>query len=156
VTVRRYAEGTSVPVSRSQEELRSLVLRVEARRVAIIEDPDSAAFAFEASGRTIRFRIALPQDAPPTGGGRRRSGTAAQEAIRAEHRRRWRALVLVVKAKLEAVASGVETFEEAFLAQIVLPGTGRTIAEQLIPQLAAAYESGEPVALLPAAGGTGA
>ena len=43
-----------------------------------------------------------------------------------EVRRRWRALLLVIKAKLESVESGIETFEEAFASQIVL-ANGQTV-----------------------------
>jgi FkbM family methyltransferase len=62
----------------------------------------------------------------------------------------WRALVLVVKARLESVESGIESFEQAFLPYIQLPD-GQTAGEFLIPQVEAAYELGEMPSLLPAA-----
>lgn len=40
-----------------------------------------------------------------------------------------------VKAKLEAVVSGVSTFETESLAHIVVLSTGKTIGECIIPQL---------------------
>jgi hypothetical protein len=43
---------------------------------------------------------------------------------------------MVIKAKLEAVASGITTFDEEFLAHVVLE-TGETVAEQMIPKLPA-------------------
>jgi hypothetical protein len=49
-------------------------------------------------------------------------------------RRIWRVLALVIKAKLEAVDSGVVTFDEEFFAHFVLPD-GVTIAERLLPEL---------------------
>ncbi|MCF7821873.1 MAG: hypothetical protein K9M17_05480 [Mariprofundaceae bacterium] len=56
-------------------------------------------------------------------------------------RQAWRALNLVVKAKLEAVESGITTFEDEFLAHIMLPD-GSTVGHLMRPQLEAAYDSG--------------
>jgi hypothetical protein len=49
-------------------------------------------------------------------------------------RSRWRALLLCIKAKLEACAVGITTFDSEFLAHIVT-GDGRTVAERIVPQL---------------------
>lgn len=57
-------------------------------------------------------------------------------------RRRWRALALGIKGKLETVATGIQTFEEEFLANIVLPNK-QTVAEWLEPQLTAQYKGGK-------------
>jgi hypothetical protein len=67
---------------------------------------------------------------------------------------RWRALLLVIKAKLESVESNIETFEHAFLAQIVMPND-QTVSEILNPIIAFAYKSGKmPKQLGPAPPGT--
>lgn len=58
------------------------------------------------------------------------------------------ALALVVKAKLEAVESGISTFEQEFMAHIVLPN-GQTTGQWMIPQIEAAYKTGTMPALLP-------
>ncbi|MCL6424457.1 hypothetical protein Bequi_13890 [Brachybacterium sp. JHP9] len=47
-----------------------------------------------------------------------------------------------MKALLEAVESGIVAFEEAFLPYTVVPGTGRTVAEQIGGELTGAIESG--------------
>ena len=74
----------------------------------------------------------------------------------AEHRRRWRALMLVLKGKLESIQDDtIETFEEAFLAHTVTPN-GATVGEQMLPQLKDAYLTGrqpQMVLALPATGG---
>jgi hypothetical protein len=70
-------------------------------------------------------------------------------------RQRWRALALAIKAKLEAVESGIATFEEEFMAYIVLPD-GQTVGEFLSPQIEAAYSSGRMPPLLPGIGETSA
>jgi hypothetical protein len=64
----------------------------------------------------IRFILPLPHENPQ------------------DQRQRWRALSLVIKAKLESVESGIATIEQEFLANIVTPG-GQTMAELLVPQL---------------------
>lgn len=53
-------------------------------------------------------------------------------------RQKWRALNIVVKAKLEAVESGIAMFEE-FLAYIVLPN-GLTVKDVVVPEIKKAYE----------------
>ena len=53
-------------------------------------------------------------------------------------RKRWRALLLIIRAKLEAVESGITTLESEFLANIVLPDGG-TVGQWLAPQIDAAY-----------------
>jgi hypothetical protein len=63
------------------------------------------------------------------------------------NRQRWRALFLVIKAKLEAVNSGISIFEEEFLANIVTQD-GSTVGEHLVPRL----QSGGQLALPPATG----
>lgn len=61
---------------------------------------------------------------------------------------RWRTLLLCLKAKLESVESGIETFEDAFLAQIVMPDGG-TVAEHVRPRIAEAYAANTMQPLLP-------
>jgi len=63
-------------------------------------------------------------------------------------RQRWRALALVIKAKLEAVGSGISVFEEEFLANIVMPD-GSTFGAYALPQIEHIYETRELPALLP-------
>jgi hypothetical protein len=114
-----------------------------------------AVVAFRMQGKMLRFVIPLPdQDAEnfyrtPTG--KRRTPNAAREAYEQAVRQRWRALALVIKAKLEAVESGIETFEQAFLANILLPD-GQTVGQWLVPQVEQAYLTGEMPALLPMLG----
>lgn len=62
-------------------------------------------------------------------------------------RERWRALVLLVKAKLELVALGISTVEREFLADIALPD-GRTVHEAMRELLQRAYETGDMPPLL--------
>ena len=92
---------------------------------------------FRAHKRNVRFELTLPDP------NKSRSITAHEQEVR----RRWRALALVVKAKLEAVASNITTFEEEFMAHIVMPD-GRTVGQHVRPQIEASYASGKVVPLL--------
>lgn len=125
----RYAEQTKVPVSRSREELERVLTKYGASAFGYGWDNGRAVVSFRAQGRYIRFAMEIPMKAQ-------------------EERQRWRALVLVVKAKLEAVESGITSFEEAFMAHVVLPD-GQTVSEWLAPQLEEAYETAEMPSLLP-------
>ena len=74
-----------------------------------------------------------------------------EEAYDQACRQRWRALLLVIKAKLEAVTAGISTIETEFLANIVLPDN-TTAGEWMLPQIDRAYRTDEMPPLLPAAG----
>lgn len=152
---RPFAEGTSVPASRSQAEIRDLITRYGADGFAFAEWGERARIEFKAHGRRCRFELPMPdaEDArfAKRGHGRRSSAERTNDAYAAEVRRLWRCLVLCIKSKLEVVETGMAIFEEEFLANIVLPD-GRTAGEHVVPAIATAYESGRVAGLL----GTGA
>lgn len=56
-------------------------------------------------------------------------------------RQRGRALLLVIKAKLESIESGVETFEQAFLANVVL-ANGETVHDRIAGPISDEYRTG--------------
>jgi len=147
-----YAADTSVPSDRSRVEIEKILLRYGADEFGYRTRRDFAVIEFTAEGRAIRFTVPLPaRDAyefthTPTRG-TARSADQAAAAYEQAVRQRWRALALIVKAKLEAVASGIVTFEQEFLPHILLPG-GRTVYEVTASSIAAQYESGSPAALL--------
>src|SRR4051812_18835399 len=142
-----YAKGTSVSVAKSRAEIESMLSRYGASSFASGWDGPTAVIMFEAKGRRIRFSLPLPDPKDraftrdPRHTWKERSKAAAQQAYEAECRQRWRALALVIKAKLEAVESGIALFEDEFLANIVIPG-GQTFGEWARPELARAYETG--------------
>jgi hypothetical protein len=146
-----YAQGTDVSVDRSQGELRGILRKYGAEGLAMAEMPQRAVVEFMANERRIRFALPLPsietKELHTTKQGVRRSSTQLNSAIAAEERRRWRALVMVVKAKLEAVESGIVTFEDEFLAQTVLPDNS-TVGEQIQPGIERAYIEGHVRPLL--------
>lgn len=141
-----YAEGTTVSIEKSKGELKKVIYTHGGSNYEALERDTMAGIQFHLSDRMLRFIVQFPApDAmqfkrTPTG--RSRSSDVAYKEWEGECRRRWRALVLSVKAKFETVESGIETFEQAFLANTVLPD-GRTVAEHTIPMVARAYETGE-------------
>jgi hypothetical protein len=144
-----FAKGTSVPVSRSRAEIEAMLSRCGATSFASGWSGNDATIVFECQGRRVRFDLPLPNvdDRRFTHKKNRRGydeklSDSARDALHAaEHRRRWRALALVIKAKLEAVASGITTFEDEFLAHIVVPG-GKTFGDWARPEIARAYDTG--------------
>jgi hypothetical protein len=147
----RYAEGTTVPANQTKREIEDLLVKHGARGVGIATSPERAQVMFGLADRMMRFTIPLPSDTDRavthTEAGRARKAPARHQALAAEQRRVWRALLLVLRAKIESAESGVETIEEAFLAHIVLPDGG-TVAEKVIPQIESAYATGQVRPLL--------
>lgn len=138
-----YAKGTDVPVNRSIDEIRSILLKAGATHYAYGEDPDQAAIQFALEGLHYRFTVRRPQrDEMP----QRNQITPAQR-IDAEWRRRWRARVLWVKAQIEFAEAEPDAFREAMLAHLVLPD-GRTLGRWAGPQIESMYASGEMPPLL--------
>jgi hypothetical protein len=116
-----FAEGTSVPVGRTKDEIERLVTKYGATRFASgWKDDGVVGISFAAKGRLVRFTLQLPtsKNAPVTS----RSFNSISTWIDRETRRRWRCLLLVIKGKLDAVESGISTFDEQFLAHVVGPG----------------------------------
>lgn len=142
-----YAENTTVSVYRSIEEIHKIVSRYGADQFMHGAREEAAIVSFVAHERLVRFIIPLPSkddsrfSHTPTG--RERKKQSAAVAWEQECRRRYRSLALAVKAKLEAVESGITSFEQEFLAYIVTPD-GMTIGEWAVPQLEA---GGLPAAL---------
>lgn len=152
----RYAENTQVPSDRSRADIERTLGRYGAAGFMYGWQGDRAVIAFELEGRRIRFDLPMPDrrstEFTRTDTGRERSPAQAEKAHEQAVRQRWRALHLVIKAKLEAVDSGITEFDEEFLAHIVLP-SGDTVGRWMLPQVARSYESGQMPALLPAPGG---
>lgn len=136
----RFASKTAVSSDRSQAEIKRTLQLYGATSFAFMEEGQMAAIAFQAQGRRIRMIVPLPDhknyEKSPAG----RKWTKAQgfKAWEQAGRQRWRALNLVVKAKMEAVESGVATFEQEFMPYTLLPN-GKTVGEVMLPQITQAY-----------------
>lgn len=152
MTGRRYAEGTTVSPEKSQQDIGETIRRYGATSYAVAWEKGRAMIAFGAHNLHVRMILDLPSPDDPefrtTPTGRTRDAASRKAACEAEHRRRWRSLGLAIKAKLEAVDTGITTFEEEFLAHIVLPD-GATVAEHVAPAVRQAYATGEIAPFIP-------
>ena len=123
---RRFAEDTSVPVSRTQDEIKTRLRTAGADRIAVYESDDHSAIAFSLG--IGMYRITVPVDA--------KAKNVAQD-----QRRAWRLLGLLIKSKLEAVREGATTVEREFLADRLLHDGG-TVGEWANEQLKIAHDQG--------------
>jgi hypothetical protein len=141
----RYAERTEVAPEKSRAELERILARYGASKFMYGWDENQAILSFFAEERYVRFTLSMPDrdEHRFTHHARgRRTQSAAEKEWEQATRQVWRALVLVVKAKLEAVAAGIAEFEQEFLAYIVLPDD-RTVGQHVRAAIASAYQSGK-------------
>jgi hypothetical protein len=134
-----YAEGTTVSVINSRMEVEKIILKYAGQSAAYSygQMEGQAAVSLVAHGRRVRFTVPIPTLEEAKKGAMRKRDyyevkdiPRRQEWVDQESRRRWRCLVLAIKAKLEVVESGIATFEEEFLAHIVNPA-GQTVYEAI-------------------------
>ncbi|MEM9027083.1 MAG: hypothetical protein AAGC70_01820 [Pseudomonadota bacterium] len=149
---RRYAADTSVSVAKTRADLEVLLDRYGAESVMLGRSTTEAIVGWMMRERKIIIRMKLPD--PQAEEFKRtpsrnkvRTREAAHAAWEQACRSRWRALHLAIKAKLEAVEVGITTFEEEFLAHIVMPD-GRPVGEHVLPGVSLAYRDGKVTPLL--------
>ena len=111
----RYASGTDVTVDRKKAEIEHILTRYGADAFMYGWEGTSALIGFRYSGKMVRFMLPLPDRESDEfhltpSGQRRRTADAAEKVYQQAVRQRWRALALIVKAKLEATEAGVTTF----------------------------------------------
>ena len=131
-----YAYKTDVEVGKSRAEVERLLAREGAGQIITGTDYSnrSGFVAFTLKGR--QYRLPVPG----------RDGTKRDpEQV---ERERWRCLVLIVKAKVELIRSGMTTAEAEFLANTVLPD-GSLVGETLAPAIDQMYEEGRMLPLMP-------
>lgn len=148
----RYAEKTSVSSAQSRAEIEKTLTRYGADQFAYGWQGENATVGFRMHDRYVRFDLVMPDRGErefthTPARGTRRSAEQQDKAYDQAVRQRWRALALVIKAKLEAVESGITEFEEEFLAHILMPD-GQTVGRHAIPMITEAYKTGRTPKLL--------
>lgn len=142
----RYAADTTVSTYKSREEIERTLQRYGADRFSYGWDGDTrAVVGFRIKGCQVRMEVGMPNKGEfryTPARGTERSPDQIEAQWEQACRQRWRALALVVKAKLEAVEAGISTLEEEFLAHIVLPG-GMRVIDELGPRLLEAAKTNE-------------
>jgi hypothetical protein len=137
----RYAAETEVPVERSKRQIELMLQQHGANAYHTGWDQTRDIIEFGWQDKQIRFVLPRPNktDFELSPGKLTRNPTQIARAMEQADRQRWRALYLVVRAKLEAVEAGIAIFEEEFMAFIVIPGRNQTIGEILVPQIGAGH-----------------
>lgn len=123
-------------MEKSRTEIERLLRHHGATGFATSWDRDRFMVLFELRSRRVRFDIPAPS-----------AKEYPEGKWEAENRRRWRALLLILKAKLELVASGDTDFEAEFLANLVL-ANGSTLGAHLLPTLSDVLDSSKMPNLL--------
>ncbi len=146
-----YAANTTVSTENSRAEIERTLRRYKAESFAYGTEGRRASVMFRLSGRVVRFILDLPDphDRRFTMHSRGpRAPAAAEKEWEQACRQKWRALALVIKAKLEAVSAGITTVEDEFLAHTVLPN-GQTFGDWAKPEVDRVYSLGHmPTSLL--------
>lgn len=148
----RYAANTIVSADKSRAEIERCLVRYGATGFTYGWQGSMAVIGFEAKNRRVAFFLPMPDKTSKefthtAGKGQRRTQEAGLVAWEQACRQRWRALALAVKAKLEAVEAHITTFDDEFLAHMVLPN-GKTVGQTIQPQLEMARSSGKMPPLL--------
>jgi hypothetical protein len=151
-----YAKETTVPVEKSRAEMERILMRYGATGFFSGYAEGIAMVGFKIDERMVKIVLPLPdRDSEEfthyyhAGSCKKAlSAEAATKKWEKACRQRWRALCLIVKAKLEAVECGISTIEKEFLADIVMPD-GRSFGEWAQPQVDKMYKSGKMPPLLP-------
>jgi hypothetical protein len=144
----RYAENTDVPAEKSRMEIERTLQRYGADGFMYGWADENAVLGFRAQSRHVKFVLPMPDREAKAithvvrrGNWCLRTPGQQKSAYDQAMRQRWRALCLVIKAKLEAVEAGITCFEDEFMAHIVLPN-GQTVGNWMRPQIEASYKEG--------------
>ena len=139
--IRRFAEGTRVDPAKSRLEIEKLVRKHGATGFMSAYDKNRYVIVFAMNDRQLKFELPAPTS----------KEYRTVEKWQAEERRRWRSLLLILKAKLEIVASGDASLDQEFLAYTMLPG-GDTFGAKVLPEIQRIIDGGDMPPLLPPAG----
>ena len=140
----QYAGNTTVSPEKSQEEIKRTLRKYGADRFGVMEEKTKAHVMFEYNNLLIQLTIDLPEkvDFEITDTGKQRSDSAIESQYNQAIRQRWRALLLAIKAKLEAIECGISTIEQEFLAFVMMPD-GQSLGNHLIPKIHKIAQTGE-------------
>jgi hypothetical protein len=133
-------EKTKVAVSKSQEQLRKLIMAHKGFAFAAVSERSNGfnntinQEGFHAQvmidGKPYAIRIMAAMKSPP----RYSSDNQKVAFTEQEERRIWRVLYYHLKSVFEAADTGVMEFRELMLPYVVV-GDGRTIAQHVLPRL---------------------
>lgn len=150
----KFAKSTDVPMEKSRAEIERVLAKYGADAFGYTLDGTAAKIAFRMAGRHFRFALTLPaRDRWDFLHYKQGSTTflrakgVPEKMWEQECRSLWRALLLVIRAKLEAIEVGITSLEDEFMAFMVL-ADGSTVGETMKPQLDEHYRLGGPPRLM--------
>lgn len=147
-----YAKDTSVPVNKTRLDIEYALKEAGATEYIQGNSGSRCAIAFTLAGKKYRLTLDIPDinslEVQLTPQKRRRTKAQAESYHAQLERSYWRALYLIIKAKLVAVESGIRTLEQEFREDMLLPN-GQTVGEYMGPQVEQAYLTGNMPPLLP-------
>ena len=146
-----HASDTNVSINRTREEIIRTLERYGADGFGFMTEGDRSAIYFQIEGIRVNLQVSMPdfadfQKMPVRNA--RRTEQAQRRAYEQACRQRWRALLLIIKAKLESIEAGITTLEEEFLPHIMLP-SGDRVGDWLLPQVEESYRTGQMPPMLP-------
>lgn len=130
----KYAEGTTVSVRKSREEIAHILERFGAtnRQWTLNDDGDALTISFDYHGHNYRFTVRRPTPIEFlfTPKGQQRAEDQIKRERDAETKRRFRSLANFIKALIDATNTGIVQAEEALMPFKVLP-SGETAYQKL-------------------------
>lgn len=149
----QYARETKVASAQTRLDIERELMRYGADMFGYTTSRTQAMVQFMLQDHRMRFIIPLPdrrarEFTHTSVRGYLRTQADQDAAYEQAVRQRWRALYLVIKAKLEAVENQISTLEDEFLANIVL-GDDQTVGDYLRPRLPQIADTGRMPPMLP-------
>lgn len=136
--MRKYAQDTSVPADRTRAEIEKLLKKHGSAGFVYGSDAARVMIGFEMKARRLRFIVPMLE---------LNKSRSNEREVAKEERRRWRALLLLIKAKLESVASGIVEFDREFLAHLVVEGN-TTVGDRWVAEARTLMSGGKLPSLL--------
>lgn len=121
---RRFAAKTVVPIEKTRGEIERFLKAEGSTGFMYGNTIGLAMIVFDYQGRRIKFAVTMPVV---------NKGRTNEREVEREEKRRWRCLLLLVRAKFESVNTGIVEFDREFLAHIVIDGN-TTVGDQWVAQ----------------------
>lgn len=137
-----YAKTTTVSSSKTIMDIEKVLKKYGAEEFIYGTRKEAAVVLFKRNGKQVRLTLPLPDPQEfrfTPNRGIRRTEAEKEKCYEQAIRQKWRALLLVITAKLEAVEAGIAVFEEEFLSYMVLPDN-RTVGQFYLPQIETIYQ----------------
>ncbi len=137
---KKYAEGTTVSVERSIAELKRICEKYGATNFGFLQGDASTAVFFKYEGRLYRLDLHFQSSV-------KARNQAEEKKIKAEERRKWRVLILTIKAMFESIENDVLAAPLLLQPFTVLPDN-TVLGERISATIEQAYLTGNMPNLL--------